>query len=324
MSQELTWDGKEGDLSLAINYDLAAAAQSPLLAGLPDTVAQYAVGKGKKTKADVDGGSKTKLTVRVRNNIHQIPELESVVMTESWTEIEKIPVKVAKPTPPPKKPEAKKEEAKKEEAKEGEAPATDDAKPEEQKNEAGAATEGEPAQEQPKEPEPAAEQKYEEKVRQRSREYSVAFTTVSHAIPPDQRTQYAKKEAELYAADRAILDVKEAKNDLEAYAYEMKGNLEPYGNYEHTIDPTLKESYVQNLQATVDWIYGEGEAASLKEYQERHSALRAIGDPVKARSRFRSEIGEWAELFQKVKATKIQPKLAEAAAGGPTKLTEEQ
>lgn len=56
----------------------------------------------------MEGGSKTKLTIRVRNNIHQIPELESVVMCETWTELEKIPVKTAKPTPPPKKPEEKK------------------------------------------------------------------------------------------------------------------------------------------------------------------------------------------------------------------------
>jgi len=152
----------------------------------------------------------------------------------------------------------------------------------------GEAKAAEPTQEEPKAPEPVAEQQYEEKVRQRSREYGVSFSTVSHAIPPDQRKQYTKQEAELYAADRAILDVKEAKNDLEAYAYDMKGNLEPYGNYEHYIDPTLKESYVQNLQATVDWIYGEGESANLKEYQERYSALKAVGDPVKARWRFRS------------------------------------
>ena len=104
MSQELTWDNKEGELSLAINYGANAKGESPLLSGLPETVAQYNVGKGKRTKADVEGGSKTKLTVRVRNNIHQIPELESVVMTESWSEVEKIPIKAPKPTPPaPKK-----------------------------------------------------------------------------------------------------------------------------------------------------------------------------------------------------------------------------
>ena len=54
------------------------------------------------------------------------------------------------------------------------------------------------------------------------------------------------------------------------------------------------------------------------------SALGAIGNPVKARYRFRNEIGEWIDLFEKFKAQEVQPKLAEAAAGGPTKLTEEQ
>ena len=48
-------------------------------------------------------------------------------------------------------------------------------------------------------------------------------------------------ESDLYKADREILDVKEAKNDLEAYAYEMKGNLDSYGNYEHYIDPAVRE-----------------------------------------------------------------------------------
>lgn len=214
MTQELKFNGKEGDLTLAINYDASVTGQSPLLAGLPDTVAQYKIGRGKRTKADVEGGSKTKLTIRIRNNIHQIPELESVVMSESWTELEKIPVKTAKPTPPPKKspkskkgtkPEEKKEEAKQEEAKEGEAPAADGA---DAQKEAGAATEGAPAEEPPKEPEPVAEQQYETKQRTRERQYDIAFTTVSHAIPPDQRKQYAAQEAELYAADRQILDVK--------------------------------------------------------------------------------------------------------------------
>ena len=124
MTQELKFNNKEGDMTLAINYD--GSAGGGLLPGLPDTIAQYKIGKGKKTKSDVEGGSKTKLTIRVRNNIHQIPELESVVMSESWTELEKIPVKPAKPTPPPKKPaapEEKKEEEKKEETKEGETPA---------------------------------------------------------------------------------------------------------------------------------------------------------------------------------------------------------
>ena len=143
MTQELKFNNKEGDLSLAINYDSSASA-GLLLPGLPDTIAQYKIGRGKKKHADVEGGSKTKLTIRVRNNIHQIPELESVFMSESWTELEKIPVKPAKPAPAAKKapqPEEKKEEEKKEETKEGETPAAGGA--EEEKD--GAAPKQEPA-----------------------------------------------------------------------------------------------------------------------------------------------------------------------------------
>jgi len=145
MTQELKFNNKEGDMTLAINYD-TSGGPGVLLAGLPDTIAQYKIGKGKRTKADVEGGSKAKLTIRVRNNIHQIPELESVVMSETWTELEKIPIKAAKPTPPPKKPEEKKEEEKKEEAKEGETPAAGGA---EEEKDGAAPKEAEP-QEAPK------------------------------------------------------------------------------------------------------------------------------------------------------------------------------
>lgn len=54
------------------------------------------------------------------------------------------------------------------------------------------------------------------------------------------------------------------------------------------------------------------------------AALGAIGNPVKARYRFRSEIGEWIDLFNKFKTSVVQPKLAEAAAGKAPNLTEER
>ena len=53
------------------------------MAGLPNTIAQYEIGKGKRRKADVPG-CKTKLAIRVKNNINQIPELERVDLTEVW------------------------------------------------------------------------------------------------------------------------------------------------------------------------------------------------------------------------------------------------
>ena len=61
------------------------------MSGLPFSIAQYEIGKGKKSRLE----STTKLCIRVKNNVHGIPELEKVELTENWTEEEKIPVKTA-------------------------------------------------------------------------------------------------------------------------------------------------------------------------------------------------------------------------------------
>ena len=81
--QALKFDNKEGNMTLSINYDESAG--SSLLRGLPQTIAQYQVQKGKRSKADMPG-CKTKLDLRVKMNINQIPELEKVTLTELWTE----------------------------------------------------------------------------------------------------------------------------------------------------------------------------------------------------------------------------------------------
>lgn len=156
--QQLKFDNKEGAMSIKIDYSDTAQ----LMAGLPTTIAQYDVSRGTRKHADVCYSS-TKLAIRIKNNINQIPELERVEMTELWSEEEKIPVKTGVPTPaaPPKE-EAKKDGA----AADGDAPA--EAKPAAQ----------------------VEEQKYETKIRKKERTCEVAFKTVSHALPPDTREQF--------------------------------------------------------------------------------------------------------------------------------------
>ena len=133
--QQLKFDNKEGQLTLKIDY----SDEAQLMQGLPSTIAQYNIARGKRNKADVPGSS-TKLVIRVKNNINQIPELDRVEMTENWTEEEKIPIK----TSGGKKPAAAEAPKEGEEAKdkdaaapaEGEQPAAAEAppaEPEEQK-----------------------------------------------------------------------------------------------------------------------------------------------------------------------------------------------
>lgn len=248
--QQLKFDNKEGMLSLKI--DVAEGAD--LLAGLPFSIASYDIGRGKRTKQD-NPTSSTKLCIRVKNNINQIPELERVEMTEMWTEEEKIPIKTA-PKVSPFTPAEPKEG---EEGKAGE--------------EAKAAT----ATPAPVVPE---KQEYEMKIRKKERTTEVPFKTISHAIPPDMKVQFKNLEAQLMLEDRQILDLKEAKYELESFTYEMKNGVSEYGNFEHYIEPTQKAAFLENLVATEAWIYADGENAPLPEQKERLTALQAIGKPI--------------------------------------------
>mmetsp|Transcript_43618 Transcript_43618/g.57784 ORF Transcript_43618/g.57784 Transcript_43618/m.57784 type:complete len:624 (+) Transcript_43618:73-1944(+) len=188
--QQLKFDNKEGQLTLKIDY----SDEAQLLQGLPATIAQYQIARGQRKKADVEGSS-TKLIIRVKNNINQIPELERVELTELWTEEEKIPIKTSGGKPAAAAPPKEGEEAKD-----------------------GAAKEGEQASAETPAAEPE-EQKFEIKQRKKERTTEVLFKTVSHAIPPDMKTQYRSLEEQLMSEDRKVLDLKEAKYDLESYTY---------------------------------------------------------------------------------------------------------
>lgn len=105
----------------------------------------------------------------------------------------------------------------------------------------------------------------------------------------------------MYAEDRELLDIKEAKYNLESYMYEMKNGVGDYGNYEHYIDPKIKAQFIQTLAETEEWIYADGENAPLDAQRSKLQNLQTIGEPVKSRYKFRSEFEEWVGIFEKFK-----------------------
>ena len=83
--------------------------------------------------------------------------------------------------------------------------------------------------------------------------------------------------------------------------------------------------YVSILQAakiplleTEQWIYADGENAPLDQQMGRLTALQAVGNPIKARWRFRNEFEDFVGQYQKFK-TKAVAQMAEVA-----HLTDEQ
>lgn len=118
--------------------------------------------------------------------------------------------------------------------------------------------------------------------------------------------------------DRTILDLKEAKYDLESFTYEMKNGIQEYGNLEHFIDPSLKPAFLENLLATEEWIYADGENAPLTDQKARLEGLQSIGLPLKLRHKFRSEFQDYVTIYQKYERT------ANSMMAGIEHLTDDQ
>ena len=82
-TKSITFDNKLGNVDLTVHYSENAA----IAEGLPTHIAMYQIGEGfKKEKTEKAG-----FTMRVTNDIHNIPRLDEVEFTEEWTEFEKIP-----------------------------------------------------------------------------------------------------------------------------------------------------------------------------------------------------------------------------------------
>ena len=60
--------------------------------------------------------------------------------------------------------------------------------------------------------------------------------------------------------DMDLLQMKQLRNDLEAYSYELR-NIDFYGPWEKYIVEDLKAPTIAEIGVVVDWIYGDGETA---------------------------------------------------------------
>lgn len=106
--------------------------------------------------------------------------------------------------------------------------------------------------------------------------------------------------------------MKALRNGLEAYSYEMRNNLDSYGSFEKYLDEATRKSFLEEINKVVDWIYGEGETAPKSEYRSRLDKFKAIGEPVRNRYNYYSELDVYFEQFDKL-AANINEKLASIA-----------
>ena len=111
---------------------------------------------------------------------------------------------------------------------------------------------------------------------------------------------YKNLEEQFLQGDNDILEMKALRNSLEAYSDEMRNNLDSYGPWEKYLEEGLRKSFLAELNQTVDWIYGDGESAPLSEYKTKMDKFKQIGEPVKARHFYYSELEIYYAQFEKI------------------------
>lgn len=207
--------------------------------------------------------------MKVSNNIHNICSLDNVELIEEHTIIEQIPIKPS--------PVATKEPEEATAAKRG-------------KKQGG------------KKPEvKVPEVQYENKERVKKSIQPLKFTVQNFALAPQTRRDFRDVENKLVQEDTDILEQKQLRNNLEAYSYEMRSNLESYGTFEKYLDEETKKTFIAEINVVVDWIYGEGENAPLAEYKTKLAKFKQIGQPVKDRHFYYSELDLYFSQFEDAK-----------------------
>ena len=117
--------------------------------------------------------------------------------------------------------------------------------------------------------EAAPQQEFEIRKKNKKSTHSLHTDSSSHALPPAVKTQFIQAEATWFHEDEQILEFKAVKNELESFVYDMRNNIQEYGNLENYIDPAIKGDFLNKLNEAVDWIYGEGQSASNDLYKEK-------------------------------------------------------
>lgn len=134
-------------------------------------------------------------------------------------------------------------------------------------------------------------------MRERKNYTDIKYSTSSFALTPAIKRNFGDTEMEMFNKDMQILNTKQMKNDLEAYAYRMRDICGSYGSHEKYIDPSIKDQYLAQVSQVVDWLYGEGENATLQEYEAKLQQFKEVGEPVISRQWYYTEIDQYFNEF---------------------------
>lgn len=143
---------------------------------------------------------------------------------------------------------------------------------------------------QDKQEEEKAEEKKEEVKKKKNKVKTVDLPIESYLpqLSRDALNQLTEKECQMIMQDRLEKERADAKNTVEEYVYDMRDKIS--NEYEQYIKEEDRSSFREQLEATENWLYEEGEDENKQVYLDRLAELKKVGQPVQDRYR---EAQEW-------------------------------
>ena len=78
----------------------------------------------------------------------------------------------------------------------------------------------------------------------------------------------------------------------------MRSKIDSYGDLEKYVDPESKADFLKQINDVVEWLYeDESKSASRDELKDRLQHFKSIGDPIKARQYYYSELDVYFGQF---------------------------
>ena len=81
----------------------------------------------------------------------------------------------------------------------------------------------------------------------------------------------------------------------------MRQKVDSYGELEKYVDENTRQSLLANVNEVVEWLYDDASKAATKaDLEQKLFVFRAIGEPIKARKNYYSELDVYFKQFEKI------------------------
>lgn len=108
--------------------------------------------------------------------------------------------------------------------------------------------------------------------------HELTIESVTSSASAELIAAWLALEGGMASNDRLVVDTAEKRNSLEEYVYDTRSKVSD--QWAEFVDEQTKQSFLSELNATEDWLYGDGEDALKSAYIERLVHLKKVGDPI--------------------------------------------